>query len=157
MAEQHRPKVLVAGAGGSIGSAVSRELASEYEVIALVGSRERLPETEPGLSLSWRACEPFSRQDVETAVTGCDYLVYLVHTRVPTARMDQAECEDMDLLIGDNVARAASLQGVKQIIYLSGLIQEGNVSLKQMERQNEVIETLSFYGTPVTVLRAGLV
>ena len=83
MAEQHRPKVLVAGAGGSIGSSVSRELASEYEVIALVGSRERLPETEPGLSLSWRACEPFSRQDVETAVTGCDYLVYLVHTRVP--------------------------------------------------------------------------
>ena len=157
MAEQHRPKVLVAGAGGSIGSAVSRELASEYEVIALVGSRERLPETEPGLSLSWRACEPFSRQDVETAVTGCDYLVYLVHTRVPTARMDQAECEDMDLLIADNVARAANLRGVKQIIYLSGLIQEGNVSLKQMERQNEVIETLSFYGTPVTVLRAGLV
>jgi nucleoside-diphosphate-sugar epimerase len=155
--EHYRKKVLVAGAGGSIGSAVSRALASEYEVIALVGSRERLPETESGLSLSWRSCEPFSRQDVETAVTGCDYIVYLVHTRVPTARMDQAECEDMDLLIADNVARAASRQGVKQIIYLGGLIPEGNVSSGLLEKRNEVIDALSFYGTPVTVLRAGLV
>lgn len=157
MTEQHKPKVLVAGASGSIGSAVSRALARRYEVVALVGSSERLQESEPGLSLSWRACEPFSRRDVERAVTGCDYLIYLVHTRGPTARLDQAECEDMDLLIADNVARAASRQGVKQIIYLGGLIQEGNASSGLLERRNEVVEALSFYGTPLTVLRAGLV
>ena len=157
MSEQHRPKVLVAGAGGSIGSVVSRALARKYEVVALVGSREQLRETKPGLSLSWRFCEPFSRQDVETAITGCEYIIYLVNTRVRTARQDQAECEDMDLLIADNVARAASHQGVKQIIYLGWIIQEGNVSLGLLERRNEVIEALSFYGTPLTVLRAGLV
>ena len=157
MTERHRPKVLVAGAGGSIGSIVSRALAREYEVVALVGSPERLQETQSGRSLSWRSCELFSRRDVETAVTGCDYIIYLVHTRVPTARMDQAECKDMDLLIADNVARAASCQGVKQIIYLGGLIQEGNVPLGLLEKRNEVIEALSFYGTPLTVLRAGLV
>ena len=157
MSEQHRPKVLVAGAGGSIGSVVSRALARKYEVVALVGSREQLRETKPVLSLSWRFCEPFSRQDVETAITGCDYIIYLVNTRVRTARQDQAECEDMDLLIADNVARAASHQGVKQIIYLGWIIQEGNVSLGLLERRNEVIEALSFYGTPLTVLRAALV
>jgi len=157
MSEQYQPKVVVAGAGGSIGSAVSRELAKEYEVIALVGSHEHLQEMEPGLSVSWRSCEPFSRRDVEAAITGCDYLIYLVHTRGRTARLDQAECRDMDLLIADNVARAASRQGVKQIIYLGGLIQEGNASLGLLERRNEVIEALSFYGTPLTVLRAGLV
>ena len=157
MSAQHRPKILVAGAGGSIGSAVARALAKEYEVIGLVGLRDSLPAVEPGLTLSWRSCEPFSRQDVEAAVSGCEYLVYLVHTRVPTARMDQAECEDMDLLIADNVARAASRQGIKQIIYLGGLIPEGNVSPGFLEKRNEVIEVLSFYGTPLTVLRAGLV
>ena len=157
MSERYQPKVVVAGAGGSIGSAVSRALAKEYEVVALVGSPEHLQETEPGLSLSWRSCEPFSRRDVETAISGCDYLIYLDHTRGRTARLDQAECRDMDLLIADNVARAASRQGVKQIIYLGGLIQEGNVSLGLLERRNEVIEALSFYGTPLTVLRAGLV
>ena len=148
---------MVAGAGGAIGSAVTLALADDYEVVALVGSRERLPESEPNHSITWHACGPFSRQAVEAAVSGCDYLVYLVHTRLPTARMDQAECEDMDLLIADNVARAASRQGVKQIIYLGGLLQEGNVSLNHLARQNEVVEALRFYKTPVTVLRAGLV
>jgi len=157
MAEQHRTKLLVAGAGGSIGSAVSRELASEYEVVALVGSRERQQHKEPGLMLTWRSCEPFSRRDVETAVEGCDYIIYLVHTRVPTARMDQAECRDMDLLIADNVARAAGRQGVKRIIYLAGLTQDGNVSMGLSGKRNDIIEALSFYDTPLTVLRAGLV
>jgi nucleoside-diphosphate-sugar epimerase len=157
LSEQHRPKVLVAGAGGSIGSVVSRALARKYEVVALVGSREQLQKSKKGLSLSWRFCEPFSRRDVETAITGCDYIIYLVNTRVPTARMDQAECKDMDLLIADNVARASSHQGVKQIIYLGWIIQEGNVSFELLERQNEVVEALSFYGTPLTVLRACLV
>ncbi len=108
MPQQRRLKILVAGAGGSIGSAVSRALAKQYEVVALVGSHEQLQEREPAPFLSWRACEPFSRRDVEKVITGCDYLIYLVHTRVPTARMDQAECEDMDLLIADNFARSAN-------------------------------------------------
>lgn len=157
MSAQGRPKVVVAGAGGAIGTVVSRDLAREYDIIALVGSQDQMQETEPGLSLSWRSCEPFSRQDVEKAINGCDYIIYLVHTRVPTARLDQAECEDMDLLIADNVARAASLEGIKQIIYLGSLIPKGNISSGFLERHNEVIEALSNYGTPLTVLRAGLV
>ena len=157
MSAQHRPKVVIAGASGAIGAAVSRNLAGEYDIIALVGSQDRVPETETGLSLSWRSCEPFSRQDVEKAIADCDYIIYLVHTRVPTARLDQAESENMDLLIADNVARAASLKGIKQIIYLSSLIPKINISSEFLERRNEVIEALSNYGTPLTVLRAGLV
>ena len=157
MSEQYRPKVLVAGAGGSIGSVVGRALAKEFDVVALVGSHAHLQEEEPGLSISWRSCEPFSRRDVENAVSSCDYIIYLFHTRGRTSRLDQAECKDMDLLIADNVARAASRQGVKQIIYLGMLIQDRNVSLELLEKGNEVIEALSFYGTPLTVLRAGLV
>src|SRR5210317_1395655 len=99
MSAPDRPKVVVAGGGGSIGAAVSRNLAGEYDIVALVGSQERVPETETDSSLSWRYCELFSRQDVEKAIADCDYIIYLVHTRVPTARLDQAECENMDLLI----------------------------------------------------------
>jgi nucleoside-diphosphate-sugar epimerase len=157
MSARDRSKVVVAGAGGSIGAAVSRNLAGEYDVIALVGSQDRVPETETGPYLSWRSCEPFSRQDVEVALAGCDYIIYLVHTRVPTARLDQAECENMDLLIADNVARAARLKGIKHIIYLSSLVPKVNVSSEFLDRRNEVIEALSNYGTPLTVLRAGLV
>ena len=157
MSAQDRQKVVVVGAGGSIGAAVSRNLAGEYDTIALVGSQDRVPEPETGRFLSWRSCEPFSRQDVEKTIAGCDYIIYLVHTRLPTARLDQAECENMDLLIADNVARAASLKGIKQIIYLGSLIPEVNIFSGSPALRSEVIEALSNYGTPLTVLRAGLV
>ena len=157
MSSQNRMKVAVAGAGGSIGSEVCRSLAEEYDVVALVGARERLPESETRTSISWVACEPFSRQDVQRAIVGCDYIIYLVHTRLPTARLDQAESENMDLLIADNVARAASSNGVKQIIYLGFLSPKGDLAPEIWERRNEVITALSVYGTPLTVLRAGLV
>ena len=157
MPVRDRLKIAVAGAGGSIGGALCRNLAEDYDVVALVGSRERVPETETNPFLSWRHCELFSRQDVGKTMADCDFIIYLVHTRLPTARLDQADSENMDLLIADNVARAASIQGFNQIIYLGSLVPEGNISSKFLKRRNEVVEALSTYGTPLTVIRAGLV
>jgi nucleoside-diphosphate-sugar epimerase len=152
-----RARVAVAGAAGSIGRSVSEALAKDFEVVALVGSRARVQAPEPGLPFTWRYCEPFSRREVDAAVAGCDYAIYLVHTRLPTARLDQAECADMDLLIADNFAKAAKRNGVKQIVYLGGLVPEGNVSRSILDRRNEVVEALAQHGVPVTSLRAGLV
>jgi nucleoside-diphosphate-sugar epimerase len=152
-----RTKVLVAGAGGSIGAAVCRDLARGHDVVALVGTSERASTAAPQPGVSWRACELFSRAAVDEAIAGCDYVVYLVHTRVPTARLDQAACDDMDLLIADNVARAASHHGVRQIVFFGGLVPRQGLSTAAVARRREVVEALSFYGTPVTALRAGLV
>ena len=149
-----RARVLVAGAGGAIGAAVCGDLARDHHVIALVGSEFRLRTAEARPWIEWRACEPFSGPDVEAAMAGCEYVVYLVHTRVSTARLDQAACEDMDLLIADNVARAASRHGVRQIIHLGRL---GPPEGAGRERSGEVRDALAFYGAPVTTLRAGLV
>ena len=152
-----RKSILVAGAGGAIGGAVCRELATDHDVVALVGSRLRAGAAETHPAIEWRACEAFSRRDVEAAMAGCDYVVYLVHTRLATARLDQAACEDMDLLIADNVARAARRHGVRQIVYLGGWVPAGGNGDRLSGRRREVMEALSFYGTPVTTLRAGLV
>ncbi len=157
MSAQDRPKIGVVGAGGAIGEAVCRDLAGEYDVVALVGAKERLPQTETNPLLSWRYCELFSRQAVEKAISGCDVIIYLAHTRVPTARLDQTESENMDLLIADNVARAASFKQIKQIIYLGGLLPQGLSSAEFVKQRNEVIDALSNYETPLTVIRAGLV
>jgi len=152
-----RTRVLVAGAGGSIGAEVVRQLAEQHEVVALVGSQERAASAKPHPAVRWQACELFSRAAVEDAIAGCDYVVYLVHTRVPTARLDQAACEDMDLLIADNVARAAFRHGVRQIVSFGGLVPREGLAPELVRRRREVVEALSFYGTPVTALRTGLV
>lgn len=152
-----RMKVLVAGAGGAIGTAVCSHLAADHDVVALVGSEYRARSATPHPSIAWHACEPFSRPDVEAAIAGCDYVVYLVHTRVPTALLDQAACEDMDLLIADNVARAASRHGVRQIIHLGWLAARRGNHRAGARAVGEVTAALGFYGTPVTTLSPGLV
>jgi nucleoside-diphosphate-sugar epimerase len=128
-----------------------------YDVVALVGSSARVAYTGSQSSLNWHACELFSRSEVERAVAGCDFVVYLVHTRGPTARLDQAACEDMDLLIADNVARAAARHNVRQIVFLGGLTPRSGHGRRAADRRGEVPDALAFYGTPVTTLRAGLV
>ena len=157
MSVHNRLKIAIIGAGGSIGTALSRNLAGDYNVLALVGAKERISSTESDPFLKWRYCDLFSRQAVAEAVSDCDYIIYLVHTRIPTARLNQAESENMDLLIADNVARSASLKGIKQMVYLGSLIPQGNSASDFVEKRNEVIEALSNYDTPLTVMRAGLV
>lgn len=154
---ERRARVLVAGAGGAIGAAVCGDLARDHDVIALVGSGFRMRTADPRPGIEWRACEPFSGPDVEAAMAGCEYVVYLVHTRVATARLDQAACEDMDLLIADNVARAASRHGARQIVHLGRLGPPAGASSTRRDRSSEIRDALAFYGTPVTTLRAGLV
>lgn len=156
-ARQRRLKILVAGAGGAIGTAVCNDLATDHDVVALVGSDHRARSAAPHPSIEWRACEAFSRPDVEAAIAGCDYVVYLVHTRVPTARLDQAACDDMDLLIADNVARAAGRHGVRQIVHLGRLAALNPEGLASTGPADEVADALGFYGTPVTTLCPGLV
>jgi nucleoside-diphosphate-sugar epimerase len=147
-------RVAVVGASGSIGVAVCEALARDCDVVAL--TRFEPPATAPD-RIDWRRCDLFARTRIEAELADRDVAIYLVHTRLPSARLDQAQCEDMDLIIADNTARAAARQGIRQIICLRGLIPEGELAADVAARRNEVVAALSAYGTPVTVLRASLV
>lgn len=152
-----RPRLVIVGASGSIGTAVCRDLADDYEIVALTRFDARAGVPEPELPVVWRQCDLFSRVQSDAALEGADYVIYLVHTRLPSARLDQAQCEDMDLLIADNFARAASRHSVKQIICLRGLLPDGEMPPELWQRRREVMHALGAHGTPVTVLRASLV
>lgn len=148
-----RPKVAIAGATGFIGSALCRALAERFDVVGLTRGAPR-----PG-PVEWRTCDLYSLLDVERALEGCTYAIYLVHSMLPSARMTQASFEDLDLILADNFARAAARHGIRQIVYVGGLLppaRERTLS-KHLESRLEVERTLGAYGTPVTALRAGLV
>lgn len=154
---EQRPRLVIAGAGGSIGTALCRELAADYEIVALTRSVARLKIQETKIPVTWQFCDFFSLHGVETALAGAEYAIYLIHTRLSTARLDQAASEDMDLLLADNFARAARKNGVKQIVYLSGLIPEGSITTPLIHSRYEIAEVLSSHGTPVTTLRASII
>ena len=155
---EDRPAVVVAGATGFIGKALISSLKSHYRVIGLT----RKPVAVKGFSnrdeVSWRQCDLFSLIDAEKGLRGADYAFYLVHSMLPSAHLTQGRFEDMDLILADNFARAAAMAGVKQIIYLGGLVpqERDNLSL-HLQSRLEVEKTLGSHGVPVTALRAGLI
>ena len=148
-----RTTVVIAGATGFVGKALAPALAGEHRVIGL--SRGERP---PGGGFdAFRRCDLFSALDAERALEGATHAVYLVHSMMPSAHLTQGDFRDLDLICADNFARAAALHGVRQIVYLGGLLPERGSLSPHLQSRLEVEQTLGAHGVPVTALRAGLV
>lgn len=147
-------KVLIAGASGFVGKQLIERILSttDHQIIALSrGARENCERVE------WRKGDLFSLLDTEKAVAGADYAIYLVHSMLPSAKLSQGSFMDFDLVIADNFARACRAQAVKQTIYMSGIIPEGQNLSRHLHSRLEVENTLQASGVPLTTLRAGLI
>lgn len=154
-----RPRVVIAGATGFVGRALAARLSATCEVIALTRRPRVALAHNPNLAVQWQACDLFSLLDAERAMEGADYAFYLVHSMQPSARLTQARFEDLDLILADNFARAASRAGVKQTIYLGGIVPdwEQDTLSTHLRSRLEMERALGAYNTPVTSLRAGMV
>jgi uncharacterized protein YbjT (DUF2867 family) len=149
--------VAVAGASGFIGTALIPKLAASHRAVALTRSpaRAALPSSVPGLR--WQHCDLFNAAAVVEALSGIDAAVYLVHSLAPSSRLTQAQPRDMDLVLADNFARAAAVNGVRRIVYVSGVMPDGFRFSPLLWSRREVEMVLGSHGTPVTALRASLV
>jgi nucleoside-diphosphate-sugar epimerase len=146
--------VALSGASGFVGRALAATLRPRYFVRGL--GRGSTAPVSTDLD-AWSQTDLFNLRQAERALEGAEIAIYLVHSMMPAARLTQARFEDLDLLCADNFGRAAAKSGVKQIVYLSGLLPEDGVLSPHLRSRQEVAEALSRYGTPVTTLRAGLV
>lgn len=153
-----RPTVVIAGATGFIGRWFIERFHREYRIIAL--SRGRMLPEQGYEKAEWRQVELYSLSSTEAALADADYAIYLVHSMHPTTRLHQGEFEDTDLLLADNFGRAAKANGLRQILYIGGLLPEHN-SVDELSRHLrsrwEVERTLGAAGVPVTALRAGII
>jgi len=151
-ASSPRPRVALAGTSGFIGAALCEALGDRFDLRILTRSLTRTP---PRPQDEVRSCDHFSRLELARALEGVDYAVYLVHNRDPSARLDQAQSRDMDLLVADNFAWAAARNGVRQLLCRAPLMaaSERPTGRDALERE----EVLASHGVPLTVLRTGLV
>ncbi|ARD47886.1 NAD(P)H-binding protein [Sporosarcina sp. P33] len=148
--------VAVAGASGYIGNNLLKKLKGRAKVIGLSRNGNQRQSTE---DVEWRSCDLFSMKDAEKSLAGADIAVYLVHSMLKSARLTQGTFEDMDVILADNFAQAAKKQGIKQIVYLGGIIPDeeiGDLS-RHLKSRLEVERVLRSYDVPVTALRAGLI
>jgi uncharacterized protein YbjT (DUF2867 family) len=153
-----KPTVVIAGATGFIGRWFIERYHHVYNIIALSRS-EMLP--DPGYDKAeWRQVELYSLSSTAAALAGADYAIYLVHSMIPTTRLQQGNFEDTDLLLADNFGRAAKANNLKQILFMGGLLPEYksvNELSTHLRSRWEVEQTLGAAGTPVTALRAGII
>lgn len=149
-------RILIAGASGFIGQNLLKilELDTSLSIVAL--SRQK---TNAGHErLEWRQADLFSLKDITLAMDGCDQVVYLVHSMLPSASLVQGKFYDLDLILADNFARAAKGHHVKHIVYLGGLLPENKSDLSwHLRSRYEVEKILKAAAPKVTVLRAGMV
>lgn len=148
-------RAVIAGATGFVGRALAARLKERgVSVTALSrGPKDHAP--EPGIE--WRHCDLFSLLQCEQALQGADVAFYLVHSMLPSAHLTQARFQDLDLIMADNFARAAAKAGVKQIVYLGGLLPREPELSAHLESRLEVERALGARGVPVTALRAGVI
>lgn len=147
--------IAIAGASGFIGKNLIDVLLadSDLKIRALARSKRESHHQ----NLEWIQCDLFSVLDIEKAIEGVDTIIYLVHSMQPSAALDQASFMDYDLMLADNLGRAAKKYGIKRVIYLSGLIPDHEKLSDHLLSRLEVEEVLKEYLPDYTILRAGLI
>tara|TARA_R110002051_G_scaffold36619_1_gene79362 strand:+ start:1758 stop:3170 length:1413 start_codon:yes stop_codon:yes gene_type:complete len=158
MMNQGKKKVVaIAGATGYIGKWFMDRFKDQYHFIGL--SRREVNEN-PEPKIEWRQLELYSISSTTEALKGVDYAIYLVHSMNASTRLNQGSFEDTDLLLADNFSRAATSNGVKQIIYLGGILPKGEPEeewSQHLKSRLEVERTLSTGTAALTALRASII
>ena len=148
-----RKRVVIAGGSGFVGRALARSLQNDYTVVILT-RQERISHEK---NIIFKRCDMFSLKQIEEALKGADFAIYLVHSMSANSRLTQSDFADLDLIVSDNFARACNMAAIRQIVYLGGLVPEADILSHHLQSRLEVEKSLASKGTPLTTLRAGLV
>jgi len=139
-------RILVTGATGFIGRRLVPALVAEgHDVRAMTRRPEKYD--GPGEPVAGNVDD---RDSLLEPLKGVEVAYYLVHS------LDDADFERKDAEAARAFASAAAEQGVKQIIFMGGLGDDGELSAHLRSRR-EVEGLLGETGIPVTVLRAAIV
>ncbi len=147
-------KILLTGASGYIGGNLLKSLKEDYEIVAISRNTKN---KEDEKNVTWKEADLYSQIDIENVMEDIDIAIYLVHSMQPSSKLSQAKFKDMDAILADNFAWAAKRKGVKQIIYLSGIIPDDENLSEHLSSRLECEKILGSYGIPVSTLRAGLI
>lgn len=150
-----KKKIVIAGATGFIGKWFIKKYHKDYKITALSRNKIKNPSNE---IVEWKQVDLYSISSTTSALKGVDVAIYLVHSMMPSTRLNQGDFEDTDILLADNFSRAAQDCGLKQIIYVGGILPKDDQSIsKHLKSRYEVEKTLGSRKTPLTSIRAGII
>lgn len=147
-------KILVTGANGYIGMRLIPYLIQAgHEVYCVVRNPERLSVSDDiRAKLSIITYDFLSPKEDSKLPEGIDVAYYLIHSM----SSDQGDFAQMEAQCAHNFIAWLQTSKIKQIIYLSGIANEVELSKHLASRKN-VEKILRTSKIPVTVLRAGII
>jgi uncharacterized protein YbjT (DUF2867 family) len=150
---QRNAMELLTGATGYIGGRLMRRLIAEgREVRALARNPDRLS----GEPVEVVRGDVIKGEGLREALDGCETAYYLVHSMDRAAALNGTFAE-LDRRAADNFARAAQEAGVDRVVYLGGLVPQGEHISPHLRSRLEV-EQILLDAIPDSVgLRASIV
>ena len=144
--------ILVTGSSGFIGKKLLKKLTdSGFTVTAM--SRSKYPDTE---NVKRVQADAFDVNSLIAATEGIETAYYLLHS-MEGSKKDWAEFANREKQQAKNFLKAATDSGVKRIIYLGGLVNEGLELSKHMKSRHNVGKILASGTIPVTEIRASVI
>jgi len=146
-------KVLLTGATGYIGKRLLLELVQNgHHVVCCVRDKSRFnPDISIHENISVIEVDLNDFSSLKKIPNDIDAAYYLVHSMA-----DSDKYEDMERQSASNFTKALSSTQVKHVIYLSGIVNESELSKHLLSRKNVEIE-LSKGSFHFTCLRAGII
>jgi uncharacterized protein YbjT (DUF2867 family) len=146
-------KILLAGANGYIGTRLIPVLLKKgYDVVCLVRDKRRFHENNDYSDhVTLLTGDLLNAESIEAFPADIDAAFYLVHSM--TGNKDFAELEAKS---ADNFINALDKTGCRQMVYLSGITNDDNLSKHLLSRRH-VEDVLKEGKAALTVLRASII
>jgi len=146
--------VLLTGASGYIGGRLLTRLKVRGLGVRCLARRPEFLARRASRDTEVVSGDLLRAETLPSALTGVDTAYYLVHSMASASRGD---FEADDRRAAENFGRAARSAGVRRIVYLGGLGDEGAGLSPHLRSRHEVGRVLRTSGVPVIELRASIV
>ena len=152
MGQSARPRVLVFGASGYVGSNLVPALLATGACDVRAAARNRkVLEARAWAGVELVEADALKPDTLAAALAGVDVAYYLVHSMAAGRDFGR-----LDLEAAGNFARAAAAAGVRRIVYLGGLI-PADADSEHLRSRKETGDVLRAGPVPVTEIRAGII
>jgi uncharacterized protein YbjT (DUF2867 family) len=147
-------KILLTGANGYVGKRLLPELLRQgHEVVCCVRDKTRLGLDATTLNrVSIWEVDFLDDVDFKKCPKGIDISYFLIHSMSSST----GSFDKMEAIAAQNFNKYSNHMNIKQVIYLSGIVNDPNLSKHMLSRNN--VEKILSSGVPkLTVLKAGII
>lgn len=145
-------KIAILGAPGCVGqSLIKRFLESpEYSITASYRSEHEIPKNIRHDRLLWKQVNLLDPASARQFLEGATVVIYLIHS------LGAKNFEQLDIQLANAAGSAAREAGVSKIIYLGGIVPEGQKASPHLTSRRDTGRALASHGIPVGEVRASI-